>query len=85
MQAKRKAKLREQEELFNEIDQVSLFIEKRKVRKAPSEELVEKSKRELDNVSSLKDEVVQPSKKKKKVELLGIFVGIYVLKLAVCS
>lgn len=60
--------MREREELLNKIEKVPLSVEKGKVKKTPSNELVEEFETELEVLSPLKDETVEKlSKQKKKV------------------
>ncbi|KAA0062287.1 protein MNN4-like [Cucumis melo var. makuwa] len=71
---KKEIKLREQEELLNKVDKISLSIKKGKTKKTSSEEIYEEFEKKLEDLSSFKDEVVKPSKKRKvtiKKKVLG--------------
>ena len=68
MQEKKETRLKEQEELLNKVDKVTLSVDKGKPKRTQSEEICEEFK-ELEELSPLEDEVVKPSKKKRNVRI----------------
>ncbi|KAA0053481.1 protein MNN4-like [Cucumis melo var. makuwa] len=64
VQEKKETRLKEQEELLNKVDKVTLSVDKGKPKRTQSEEICEEFK-ELEELSPLEDEVVKPSKKKR--------------------
>ena len=68
-QEKKEMRLKEQEELLNKVDKVTLFVKKGKAKRTQSEEICEELEKKLEDLSPVEDEVVKPSKKKKKIIL----------------
>lgn len=64
-QEKRETKLWEWEELINKAEKIALSAEKVKAKKTSGEEIF----KELEKLSPFEDEVVKPSKKKRKVTM----------------
>lgn len=68
MQEKKETRLKEQEELLNKVDKVTLSVDKGKAKRTQSEEICEEFK-ELEELSPHVDVVVKPLKKKRKVTI----------------
>lgn len=69
VEEKKEIKLKKREELFNKVEKVSLSAEKGKAKKTRSEEFNKDFDKELGNLSPLVDEVVEPSRKKRKITM----------------
>ena len=67
---KKEIKLKEWENLFNKVKKVSLSTEKGKAKRTRSEEVCEEFEKELRNLSPLKEEMVKPSRKIRKVTII---------------
>lgn len=65
-QEKKEMRMKEQEELLNKVDKVTLPTKKGNLKRTSSEEIYKELEKELKDLGSLKDEVVKPSKGEKE-------------------
>ncbi|KGN57985.1 hypothetical protein Csa_009960 [Cucumis sativus] len=56
-QEKKEMRLKEQEELLNKVDKVTLFVKKGKAKRTQSEEICEELEKKLEDLSPVEDEV----------------------------